>query len=471
MASSPVLKKTTVTKTSLGKKLSPLSYIFYAVERSSNKSELENASFLDDKFVYLLTFITIYLLLQVVPVVGLPRDFKYDNLLNPLNFAGFDIDNKGTLIGLGLFPLVISGGLIQLLTGSNILNFDFSKRVDVYAFSNLQKLTTMLISLIITSLNVFVFDKNFDSIQLLGKAFILIQWSFAQYIIIHIVECIDQGYGFQSGIMTLALSSYASVLVENLLGVTSSNAANGKIEKTGVLFFLFNALTSTNYSWMEMFQRFFFRNDLPNFSTQLISLIVGAGIVFWFNFRYELIIKSTKMRNVQQSYPIRLFYNGIVGIWISFAFLTLVDYVVINTASLIPVQLPSGVSTLLAFAYKFVQGIFLIFLNLSISQKWTDFTGSVKSIINQFKEQDIVIHSKRDSQQELSKTVDQASQTSALLLGVVVAAAGFFGFRFQNDIVSGIVAFGSVMTLLEYVIIEMQENGKDSLIFKSLGWA
>lgn len=103
--------------------------------------------------------------------------------------------------------------------------------------------------------------------------------------------------------------------------------------------------------------------------------------------------------------------------------------------------------------------------------KWTDFTGSVKSIISQFKEQDIVIHSKRDSQQELSKTVEQASQTSALLLGVVVAVAGFFGFRFQNDIVSGIVAFGSVMTLLEYVIIEMQENGKDSLIFKSLGWA
>lgn len=471
MASSPVLKKTPVTKTSLGKKLSPLSYIFYAVERSSNKSELENASFLDDKFVYLLAFITIYLLLQVVPVVGFPRDIKYDNLLNPLNFAGFDIDNKGTLIGLGLFPLVIAGGLIQLLAGSNVLNFDFSKRADVYGFSNLQKLTTMLISLIITSLNVFVFDKNFDNVQLLGKVFILSQWSFSQYIIIHVVECIDQGYGFQSGIMTLALSSYASVLVENLLGVTSSNAANGKIEKTGVLFFLFNTLTSTDYSWMEMFQRFFFRNDLPNFTTQLISLIVGAGIVFWFNFRYELIIKSTKMRNVQQSYPIRLFYNGIVGIWISFAFLTLVDYFVVNTASLIPVELPTCFAPSLIFAYKFVQGIFLIFLNLSISQKWTDFTGSVKSIISQFKEQDIVIHSKRDSQQELSKTVEQASQTSALLLGVVVAVAGFFGFRFQNDIVSGIVAFGSVMTLLEYVIIEMQENGKDSLIFKSLGWA
>lgn len=471
MASSPVLKKAPVNKTSLGKKLSPLSYIFYAVERSSNKSELENASFLDDKFVYLIAFITIYLLLQVVPVVGFPRDFKYDNLLNPLNFAGFDIDNKGTLIGLGLFPLVISGGLIQLLAGSNVLNFDFSKRSDVYGFSNLQKLTAMLTSLIITSLNVFVFDKNFDNVQLLGKAFILAQWSFSQYIIIHVIECIDQGYGFQSGIMTLALSSYASFLVENLLGVTSSNAANGKIEKTGVLFFLFNTLTSADYTWMEMFQRFFFRNDLPNFSTQLISLIVGAGIVFWFNFRYELIIKSTKMRNVQQSYPIRLFYNGIVGIWISFAFLTLIDYFVVNTASLIPVELPTGFAPLLSFAYKFVQGIFLIFLNLSISKKWTDSTGSVKTIISQFKEQDIVIHSKRDSQQELSKTVDQASQTSALLIGVVVAVAGFFGFKFQNDIVSGVVAFGSVMTLLEYVIIEMQENGKDSLIFKSLGWA
>ena len=281
----------------------------------------------------------------------------------------------------------------------------------------------------------------------------------------------DQGYGFQSGIMTLALSSYASVLVENLLGVTSSNAANGKSEKTGVLFFLFNAITSTDYSWVELFQRFFFRNDLPNFSTQLISLIVGAGIVFWFNFRYELIIKSTKMRNVQQAYPIRLFYNGIVGIWISFAFLTLVDYIVINTLSLVPIELPPFATPILALTYKLIQGAILIFLNLSISQQWTVFTGSVKTAIEQFKEQDIIIHSKRDSQQELTKTAEQASQTSALLLGLVVAIAGIFGFRFQNDIVSGIVAFGSVMTLLEYVIIEMQENGKDSLIFKSLGWA
>jgi len=471
MAASPILKKATAPKASLGKKLNPLSYLFFTVERSSNKSELENASFLDDKFVYLLAFITIYLLLQVVPVVGFPRDYKYDNLLNPLNFAGFDIDNKGSLIGLGLFPLVVSGGFIQLLTGCNYLNFNFSKKADIYAFSNLQKITTILISLTITSLNVFVFDKNFEVVSLLGKALILTQWSIAQYIIIHIVECMDQGYGFQSGIMTLALSSYASVLVENLLGVTSSNAANGKSEKTGVLFFLFNAITSTDYSWVELFQRFFFRNDLPNFSTQLISLIVGAGIVFWFNFRYELIIKSTKMRNVQQAYPIRLFYNGIVGIWISFAFLTLVDYIVINTLSLVPIELPPFATPILALTYKLIQGAILIFLNLSISQQWTVFTGSVKTAIEQFKEQDIIIHSKRDSQQELTKTAEQASQTSALLVGLVVAIAGIFGFRFQNDIVSGIVAFGSVMTLLEYVIIEMQENGKDSLIFKSLGWA
>ena len=141
MAASPILKKATAPKASLGKKLNPLSYLFFTVERSSNKSELENASFLDDKFVYLLAFITIYLLLQVVPVVGFPRDYKYDNLLNPLNFAGFDIDNKGSLIGLGLFPLVVSGGFIQLLTGCNYLNFNFSKKADIYAFSNLQKIT------------------------------------------------------------------------------------------------------------------------------------------------------------------------------------------------------------------------------------------------------------------------------------------------------------------------------------------
>ena len=458
-------------KITLGSKLSGLSYLFPTVERSTNKSELENASVLDDKFVYLLAFISIYLFLQIIPLFGFPRDYKYDNLLNPLNFAGFDIDNKGTLVGLGLLPLVFSGGLIQLLVGANVLNFDFSKKKDVFAFSNLQKFVAITVTVIISSLNIFVFDKNFVNVDIIGKFLILAQLTVSQYFIIHIVECIDQGYGFQSGIMTLSLASYAAILVENLLGVTSVNASNGKLEKTGVLFFLFSAITSPEYSWFEIFQRFFFRNDLPNFSTQLISLIVGAGIVFWFNFRYELIIKSTKMRNVQQPYPIRLFYNGIVPIWISFSFITILDYFVINVASLIPFELTSVGYTILQIIYKIAQGVCLISLNSQVSKDWTENTGSVKSIIDQFKEQDLIIHSKRDSQLELTKTVQQATQTSAVLLGVVVAIAGFFGFKFQNDILSGIVAFGSVMTLLEYVIVEMQEHGKDSLIFKSLGWA
>ncbi|XBW37672.1 hypothetical protein QEN19_003254 [Hanseniaspora menglaensis] len=463
--------KTTSQKPTLGKKLAGLSYLFPSVERSTNQSELENASVLDDKFVYLLAFISIYLFLQIIPLFGFPRDYKYDNLLNPLNFAGFDIDNKGTLIGLGLLPLVISGGLIQLLAGSSYLSFDFTKKNEVYAFSNLQKLIAIIIALVVSSLNIFVFDKNFENVELLGKFLILAQWTVSQYFIIHIVECIDQGYGFQSGIMTLALASYSAVLVENLLGVTSFNASNGKSEKTGVLFFLFNAITTPEYSWTEIFQRFFFRNDLPNFTTQLISLIVGAAIVFWFNFRYEIIIKSTKMRNVQQAYPIRLFYNGIVAIWITFSFVTIIDYFVLNVAKLVPVELPQIVSFALPLTYKIVQGLLLIKWNSEISMAWTKITGSVKTVMEQFKEQDIVVHSKRDSQLELTKTVEQATQTSAVLLGVVVALAGFFGFKFQNDILSGIVAFGSVMTLLEYVVVEMQENGKDSLIFKSLGWA
>lgn len=464
-------KKAASSKATLGKKLSFLSYLFPTVERSSNKSELENASVLDDKFVYLLAFISIYLFFQIIPLVGFPRDYKYDNLLNPLNFAGFDIDNKGTLIGLGLLPLVFSGGLIQLLVGCEYLRFDFSKRQDVYAFSNLQKLVTLVVALIISTLNIFVFDKNFVNVAIIGKVLILTQWLASQYFIIHIVECLDQGYGFQSGIMTLALASYAAILVENLFGVTSVNASNGRVEKTGVLFFLFNAITTPGYSWLEIFQRFFFRNDLPNFLTQLISLVVGAAIIFWFNFRYELIIKSTKMRNVQQAYPIRLFYNGIVTIWISFSFITIVDYFVVNLTSLVPIELPAIAYTVFPLIYKVSQGVGLIFLNSEISKKWTETTGSVKTIVEQFKEQDIVIHSKRDSYLELSKTVEQATQTSAVLLGVVVALAGFFGFKFQNDILSGVVAVGSVMTLLEYVIVEMQENGKDSLIFKSLGWA
>jgi len=47
--------------------------------------------------------------------------------------------NRGTLMELGISPIVTSGTIMQLLAGSNLIEVDFSLKEDRILFSGAQK--------------------------------------------------------------------------------------------------------------------------------------------------------------------------------------------------------------------------------------------------------------------------------------------------------------------------------------------
>ena len=55
--------------------------------------------------------------------------------------------NRGTLMELGISPIVTSGMIIQLLASANLLQVDFSLREDRALYSGAQKLFALILSL------------------------------------------------------------------------------------------------------------------------------------------------------------------------------------------------------------------------------------------------------------------------------------------------------------------------------------
>ena len=88
--------------------------------------------------------LAIYLISSQIPLYGIMSSDSSD----PLFWMRVILaSNRGTLMELGISPIVTSGMIIQLLASANLLQVDFSLREDRMLYSGAQKLFALILSL------------------------------------------------------------------------------------------------------------------------------------------------------------------------------------------------------------------------------------------------------------------------------------------------------------------------------------
>merc|ERR1712032_196016 len=109
--------------------------------------------------------------------------------------------NRGTLMELGISPIVTSGMVMQLLAGSKIIDVDQNLKEDRVLFSGAQKLFGMLITL--GEAVAYVVSGMYGELNDLGAGnaiLIIMQLFIAGVIVIILDELLQKGYGLGSGI-------------------------------------------------------------------------------------------------------------------------------------------------------------------------------------------------------------------------------------------------------------------------------
>ena len=102
----------------------------------------EKVSF-DEKIVFTVGSAIIFLFGQL-PIYGLIPNAQF-YLLDPFsNFRSIFAMNKGTLLELGLLPIITSAFIWQIAAGLRLINVNFKLRIDRELFQTGQKLTSFI---------------------------------------------------------------------------------------------------------------------------------------------------------------------------------------------------------------------------------------------------------------------------------------------------------------------------------------
>jgi preprotein translocase SecY subunit len=196
---------------------------------------------------------------------------------------------QGTLVELGIGPIVTAGLLMQLLRGSDILKFDFKKPEERGIFQTATKLVTYVV-IVAESI---VYAIPYVLYVLIG------QLMAASVIIMFLDELIQKGWGLGSGISLFIMAGVAQQILWSMF----SPLPAGDGGTIGIIPYIAQSVMAGDVS-----QILFRSNQLPS----IFGLCLTAGIllilVFTQGMKIEIPIVSTKYRGFSAVYPIKLMY-------------------------------------------------------------------------------------------------------------------------------------------------------------------
>lgn len=155
--------------------------------------------------------------------------------------------NRGTLMELGITPIITSGMIMQLLAGASIIQVDQSLKEDRVLFNGAQKCKTFQIFLYHLENNAIYFVV-FALIMTLGQAVVQVMTGFygdpadlgagiclililqlflAGVLVILLDELLENGYGLGSGISLFIATNICETIVWKAFSPTTYNTGKG----------------------------------------------------------------------------------------------------------------------------------------------------------------------------------------------------------------------------------------------------
>jgi len=255
---------------------------------------------LQTKLLWCGACVTIYMVMGQTPLFGATTP-EFDFLaFARVIFAS----QQGSLVELGIGPIVTAGLLMHLLRGSDILKFDFKKPEERGIFQTATKMLTYFVIIIEGAVYAWaVYGPNINDPTILGV--IIGQLIGASIIVMFMDELIQKGWGLGSGISLFIACGVAQQILWSLF----SPLAAGDGGMIGIFpFIVQQAQLGMLFEWTGFMDVFFRSNQLPSIFVLLLTISILLILVYTQGMKVEIPIVSTKYRGFAATYPIKLMY-------------------------------------------------------------------------------------------------------------------------------------------------------------------
>lgn len=167
----------------------------------------------------------IFLVMSQMPLYGIVSSDSSD----PLYWLRMMLaSNRGTLMELGITPIISSGMVFQLLAGTHLIDVNLDLKVDRELYQTAQKLFALILSF--GQACVFVLTGVYGAPSDLGAGIcvlLIVQLMLAGLIVILLDELLQKGYGLGSGISLFIATNICESIVWKAFSPTTINTGRG----------------------------------------------------------------------------------------------------------------------------------------------------------------------------------------------------------------------------------------------------
>jgi preprotein translocase SecY subunit len=232
----------------------------------------------------------VYLVMSEIPLYGISGSVQDQFSALRVIFAS----NRGTLMELGIGPIVTAGLILQLLAGSAIIECDMSNAEDRGLFTVGSKVFSIVLTGVQAS--AYIISGMYGALAGTTTIVIFIQLLAAGVVVMLLDELVQKGWGFGSGISLFIMAGVA----QNILWETFSPASGLFVGSLSLLF-----SHSQTYHLREWILGSGAYPSLIGFIATIGTFLI---IIYLEGVRLELPMTYAGYKGYRSRYPIKLLY-------------------------------------------------------------------------------------------------------------------------------------------------------------------
>ena len=248
----------------------------------------------NEKLFWTAVALIIYLVMSEVPLYGIEKTALGELAALRIIFAS----SRGSLMELGIGPIVTAGLILQLLVGSQMIQCDMSRPEDRSLFTTASKVFSIVLTGVQAS--AYIISGMYGSLQGTLIIIVFLQLIGAGVIVMLLDELIQKGWGFGSGISLFIMAGVAQHIFLQCFFVTPPVDDFGS---SGI----FAALIQTLMSGKSV-TGLLLRGQYPSIIGFIATIGAFLIIIYTEGVRVELPLSFAGYKGYRSRYPIKLLY-------------------------------------------------------------------------------------------------------------------------------------------------------------------
>ncbi len=253
-----------------------------------------------ERFLWTGLALVIFFVLAIIPLYGMVGEAG--DFFGHLRYVL--ASHAGTLVELGIGPIVTAGIIMQLLVGSKIIGLNLKESEDRALFTGVQKILAIVLAVFMASM--LAFSGWYGQLSAPRAMFIMVQLVLGVAIVMYLDELVSK-YGFGSGISLFIAGSVAAEIIWQAFTPAASAAG----QTIGAIPNFIRALISGSSGEIG---GAFTRTALPNVMGVLATLMVFFIVVYVESLRVEVPLAYGKFGGMRGRYPIKFLYASVIPV-------------------------------------------------------------------------------------------------------------------------------------------------------------